>query len=43
VVDDSRLAVSYRLDLVTVPTLLRVENGVEVHRREGWLREQWRS
>jgi hypothetical protein len=35
------LAVSYRLDLVTVPTLLRVENGVEVDRREGWLREQW--
>ena len=27
--------------LVTVPTLLRVEHGVEVDRREGWLREQW--
>jgi hypothetical protein len=27
--------------LVTVPTLLRVEHGVEVDCREGWLREQW--
>jgi len=25
--------------LVTVPTLLRVAPGVEVDRREGWLRE----
>ena len=41
VVDDSELEVSWRLQLTTVPTLLRVEDGVEVARTEGWLRERW--
>ena len=43
VVDDTSLEVSWHLDLVTVPTLLRVEKGREVDRTEGWLRERWES
>jgi len=42
-VDDRDLAVSWHLDLDTVPTLLRVEGGVEVDRIVGWLREQWEA
>lgn len=40
-VDDTTLEVSYGLDLVTVPTLLRVQDGRETARLEGWLREAW--
>ncbi len=39
--DDTALAVSWALDLTTVPTLLHVEGGHEVARTEGWLRERW--
>jgi hypothetical protein len=42
-VDDTDLAVSLTLDLETVPTLLRVEGGVEVGRIVGWSREQWEA
>ena len=42
VVDDTDLAVSWHHDIETVPTLLRVEDGVEVDRIVGWSREQWR-
>ena len=38
--DDTALDVSFALDLDTVPTLLRVEDGTEVA-RVGWSREQW--
>lgn len=41
VVDDTSLETSWHLDLIAVPTLLRVENGVEVARTEGWLRSTW--
>ncbi|MGY1660925.1 thioredoxin [Geodermatophilus sp. SYSU D00705] len=41
--DDTALEVSYRLDVETVPTLLRVENGVETARVVGWSREQWEA
>jgi hypothetical protein len=41
VVDDRELEVSWRLSVQTVPTLLRVADGVEVERAQGWLREQW--
>lgn len=41
VVDDRDLEVSWRLSVQTVPTLLRVVNGTEVERTEGWLRERW--
>jgi thiol-disulfide isomerase/thioredoxin len=43
VVDDRELEVSWRLQVQTVPTLLRVEDGAEVERTEGWLRERWES
>jgi hypothetical protein len=41
VVDDTELRVSWALDLVTVPTVLRVEGGVEVARTQGWHRPSW--
>ncbi len=43
VVDDTELTVSWHHEIETVPTLLRVENGVETERIVGWSRDQWRS
>ncbi|MDQ6649977.1 MAG: thioredoxin [Actinomycetota bacterium] len=43
VVDDTSLAVSYGLDLITVPTLVKVEAGEVVGRLEGWLRPDWEA
>ena len=43
VVDDRQLERSYRLAVDTVPTLVRVEDGREVERLEGWLRSGWQS
>jgi hypothetical protein len=40
-VDDTGLEVSWHHRIETVPTLLRVENGVEVARTEGWSRTDW--
>ena len=40
-VDDTALDVSFALDVDTVPTLLRVEDGQETARLVGWSREQW--
>lgn len=39
--DDRDLAVSWHLDLDTVPTLLRVEAGAETARTVGWHRQRW--
>src|SRR6266850_2566682 len=39
--DDTGLAVSYHHQIETVPTLLRVENGVEMERAVGWHRGDW--
>ena len=41
--DDTALELSYRLGIETVPTLLRIENGVETGRTVGWSREQWQA
>ncbi len=41
VVDDHELETSWRLQVETVPTLVRVEDGVEVERTVGWLRSSW--
>ena len=41
VVDDTSLDVSYRLNIETVPTLLRVADGAIVDRTEGWARDRW--
>ena len=43
VVDDRQLAVSFHLDLDTVPTLVRVVDGAEVGRTVGWSVESWSS
>jgi hypothetical protein len=39
--DDTGLSVSYHHQIETVPTLLRVEDGVEVERAVGWHRGDW--
>src|SRR5438874_4490067 len=39
--DDTALDVSVGLDLETVPTLVKVEDGREVDRIVGWSRPQW--
>jgi hypothetical protein len=41
--DDTTLELSYRLGIETVPTLLRIEAGVETGRTVGWSREQWQA
>lgn len=38
---DADLSWSWHHDIETVPTLIRVENGVEVERTVGWLRTDW--
>ena len=38
--DDRTLEKSYRLGVEIVPTLVRLENGQEVSRTEGWDREE---
>ncbi|HEX5614023.1 MAG TPA: thioredoxin family protein [Acidimicrobiia bacterium] len=40
-VDDRNLAVSFALDIDTVPTLVRIEGGAETARTVGWLRSAW--
>src|SRR5207302_10120695 len=41
VVDDTALDVSFRLQIETVPTVLRVAGGEVIERTEGWARERW--
>jgi len=41
--DDAGLEASYHLNVETVPTLLRLEDGREVERLEGWARDRWRA
>ena len=43
VVDDRDLETSWRLRIETVPTLVRIEDGVEVARTVGWLRSAWEA
>ena len=43
IIDDTGLEHSYRLNIETVPTLLRFENGREVARTVGWHRGDWES
>ncbi|MDH4145930.1 MAG: thioredoxin family protein [Acidimicrobiia bacterium] len=42
-VDDTGLDVSYTHDIETVPTLLKVSDGAEVGRLEGWSRPDWEA
>lgn len=43
VVDDTSLTMSWHHDVETVPTLMRVTDGVETGRTVGWSRDQWES
>jgi hypothetical protein len=40
-IDDTDLSVSWHHEIETVPTLIRVVEGVEVDRTFGWLRTAW--
>src|SRR5687768_153452 len=40
---DDDLALSWHHHVETVPTLIRVVDGVEVSRTVGWSREQWEA
>jgi hypothetical protein len=41
-VDDTSLEVSYHHQIETVPTLIRVKDGMETGRIVGWNRDEWR-
>jgi hypothetical protein len=41
--DDTQLSMSWHHDIEAVPTLIRVENGVERQRTEGWHRGDWQK
>ncbi len=43
ITDDTSLRRSYGLDIETVPTLVRIENGEEVGRTVGWSIAEWSS
>lgn len=43
VVYDESLEISWRWNIETVPTLIRVEGGQEAKRLLGWHREEWRN
>ncbi len=40
-IHDADLAISWHYDIETVPTVLRIENGVDVRRTVGWVRDEW--
>ena len=40
-IDDTALAHSFRFDIETVPTIVRMENGSEIARTFGWHRDEW--
>jgi hypothetical protein len=42
-IHDNDLAVSWHHDVETVPTLIRVVDGVETARTVGWVRDEWRD
>lgn len=42
-VDDTRLEVSFKLNIEIVPTLIRLENGQEVERIYGWNQSEWQN
>ena len=43
IIDDRELALSWHNDIETVPTLVRMVDGVETERIVGWSAEQWRE
>lgn len=43
VMDDTALEASYHLNIETVPTLIRAEQGQEIERIVGWNRAEWQT
>lgn len=43
VFDDTELEISWRNNIETVPTLLKIQDGAEVDRLVGWSREMWEA
>jgi hypothetical protein len=43
VTHDDELEVSWALNIETVPTLVKLEGGIETGRVHGWVREEWES
>ncbi len=43
VIDDRELEASYRLNIDVVPTLIKVNEGVETERLSGWHADKWRT
>ena len=43
VLDDTELETSYRLGVSIVPSLIRIEAGVDTGRTVGWNRDEWRT
>ena len=43
VIDDTDLERSYRLNIETVPTLLKFDQGQEIERTVGWSRQAWQE
>ena len=41
--DDQALEASFRHEIETVPTLIRLRDGKEVARAEGWVKDEWRG
>ena len=42
-IDDTALECSFRNNIETVPTLIRMEGGQETGRALGWVRDEWRA
>jgi hypothetical protein len=40
-IHDDDLSVSWHHEIETVPTLIKVEDGIEIERTVGWLRPEW--
>jgi thiol-disulfide isomerase/thioredoxin len=38
---DADLSVSWHYNIETVPTLIRIENGLEIERTVGWSKDEW--
>ncbi len=43
VIDDTGLERSWTLNIETVPSLIRIENGQETRRTVGWHRDEWQN
>jgi len=42
-IHDADLSISWHHDIETVPTVIKVDDGIEIERTIGWSREQWEA